>query len=212
MGLPNFFRLDADLVEALARVGRTEDALHHLSRLEQQAGSTGSAWARAVAARCRAFLAPAQDLQRAFETALTLHNSDPSAFERARTELCYGERLRRAGRRRDARDPLRTALATFEQVEARPWAERARVELRATGERVHRRDPTAAERLTPQEFQIATLVAEGLTNREVAARLFLSPKTVEFHLTGVFRKLEVRSRGELIRLFAIEAPEHVPAW
>ena len=211
VGLPNFFRLDADLIEALTRIGRTEDAAPHLARLEQQADSTSSGWARAVAARCRAFLAPEAALDAAFGTALALHEADPSPFERARTDLCYGERLRRAGRRRDARDPLRSGLATFERIEARSWAERARIELRATGERVYRRDPTAAERLTPQEFQIAMLVAEGLTNRDVAGRLFLSPKTVEFHLTGVFRKLDVRSRGELIRLFAVEAPEHLPA-
>jgi DNA-binding CsgD family transcriptional regulator len=146
----------------------------------------------------------------AFEAALSLHDRDPSAFERARTELCYGERLRRSRRRRAARGQLRSALETFERLEARPWAERARVELRATGEHVYKRDPTAAERLTPQEFQVATLVAEGLTNREAGARLFLSPKTVEFHLGGVFRKLGVRSRGELIRLFAVEAPEYGP--
>ena len=84
------------------------------------------------------------------------------------------------------------------------------VELRATGEHIHRRDPSAAERLTPQEFQIATHVAEGLTNRDVAARLFLSPKTVEFHLSGVFRKLDIHTRGELIRLFAVQAPDRVP--
>ena len=110
-------------------------------------------------------------MREAFEAALELHDADPSAFEQARTELCYGERLRRTRQRRLAREQLRSALETFELLEARPWAERARIELRATGEHVHRRDPTAAERLTPQEFQIALLVAEGLTNRDVAARL-----------------------------------------
>ncbi len=108
-------------------------------------------------------------LDHAFETALDAHDHEPSAFERARTELCYGERLRRAGQRRRAREQLRSALETFERLGARPWAERARIELRATGEHLRRRDPTAAERLTPQELQIALLVAEGLTNRDVGA-------------------------------------------
>jgi DNA-binding NarL/FixJ family response regulator len=210
VGNPNFFRLDADLIEALARLGRNEHAKQHLARLEVQARSTGSRWGRAVAARCRAFLSSDAQVQETFETALELHEGDPSAFERARTELCYGERLRRTRQRKLAREQLRSALGTFERLEAVPWAERARIELRATGEHVYRRDPTAAERLTPQEFQIALLVAEGLTNRDVAARLFLSPKTVEFHLSGVFRKLAVRSRGELIRLFATQTPERMP--
>ena len=210
VGLPNFFRLDADLVEALTRIGRADDATAHSSRLAEQARSTGGAWAAAVAARCRGLLTSEDASSQAYEQALDLHDADPSAFERARTELCYGESLRRIGRRRDARKQLRAAHATFEHLEARPWVERAAVELRATGERIHRRDPSAAERLTPQEFQIATLVAEGLTNRDVAARLFLSSKTVEFHLSGVFRKLDIHTRGELIRLFAVQAPDRVP--
>jgi DNA-binding CsgD family transcriptional regulator len=208
VGHPNFFRVDADLIEALARLRRNKQAERHLARFEEQAHSTGSRWARAAAARCRGFLSPEPRMREVFETALVLHEEDPSRFERARTELCYGERLRRARQRRLGREQLRSALETFEHLEASPWAERARVELRATGEHVHRRDPTVAERLTPQEFQVALLVAEGLTNRDVAARLFLSPKTVEFHLGGVFRKLNVRSRGELIRLFAAQTPEH----
>ena len=208
---PNLFRLDADLIEALARLGRGAEAETHLARLEEQAGSTGSVWARAAAGRCRGLLAADSDVRPAFETALEIHEHEPSAFERARTELCYGERLRRAGHRKLAREQLRSAVTKLDGLGARPWADRARNELRATGEHVYRRDPTAAERLTPQEFQIALLVAEGLTNRDVGARLFLSPKTVEFHLSRVFRKLDVRSRGELIRLFAVQAPDHLPS-
>jgi len=207
VGHPNFFRTDPELIEALARLGRAEQAEPHLARLEEQAKATGSGWGRATAARCRGLLTRDTDVAEAFEAALDMHDHDPSAFERARTELCYGERLRRAGARRRAREQLRSALQTLERLGASPWAERARIELRATGEHVRRRDPGGAEQLTPQEFQIALLVAEGLTNREIAARLFLSPKTVEFHLSRVFRKLGVRSRGELIRLFAVRAPE-----
>ena len=206
---PNFFRIDADLIEALARLRQNKRAERQLARFEEQARSTGSRWARAAAARCRGFLSTRIPDAGGFRDGARVAQGDPSRFERARTELCYGERLRRTRQRRLARGQLRSALETFEHLEASPWAERARGELRATGEHVHRRDPTAAERLTPQEFQIALLVAEGLTNRDVAARLFLSPKTVEFHLSGVFRKLNVRSRGELIRLFAAQTPEHI---
>jgi len=134
-----------------------------------------------------------------FDVALDLHDRDPSAFERARTELCYGERLRRAGDRRLARVHLRSALDAFETIGARAWAARVRTELQATGERLRARDPTAAEQLTAQELQIALAVADGLTNRAAAARLFLSPKTVEFHLTRIYRKLGIHSRSELVR-------------
>jgi DNA-binding CsgD family transcriptional regulator len=208
---PNWFRLDADLIEALVRLGRVDDAERHLRRLEQQAESTRGRWARAAAARCRAFLSPDDELAEAFETALGLHDADASAFERARTELCYGERLRRAGRRRAAREQLRSALATLELIGAEPLAERARAELRATGEHIRRGEPTAVEQLTPQELTIAVVVAEGLSNRDVAARLFLSPKTVEFHLTRIYRKLEIHSRSELVRrIVDLDAAGRVP--
>jgi len=119
--------------------------------------------------------------------------------------LLYGERLRRARRRVDARRQLRAAIETFDQLGAARWSERARTELEATGETIARRDETAPEKLTPQELQIALQVAEGRRNREVAEALFLSPKTVEFHLTRVYRKLDLNSRAELIRLLARDA-------
>src|SRR5262249_34468020 len=128
---PNFFRLDADLIEALVRLDRKPDARRHLARLAEQARSTESPWARAAAARCNALLARDAQVPERFEEALVLHERDPSAFERARTLLCYGERLRRSGQRRLAREQLRLALETFERLEARPWGERARIELRA---------------------------------------------------------------------------------
>jgi DNA-binding NarL/FixJ family response regulator len=125
-------------------------------------------------------------------------------FERARTLLCHGERLRRARRRADARRPLRDALAIFDRLGAADWAARTRQELRATGTTA----PSAARpelaELTPHEVQIALMVAEGRTNREVAAAMFLAPKTVEHHLTTIFRKLGLRRRTELARLFAGE--------
>jgi len=196
---PNFFRLDADLIEALVRLGRTSDAQRHLGRLEEQSESTGSEWGQAVVARYRALLSTDTDLPDAFGMALERYDGDHSRFERARTQLCYGERLRRVGQRQLAREQLRVALETFDRVGALPWAERARTELRASGEHLRRRNPTTTEQLTPQELQIALLVADGLTNRDVGARLFLSVKTVEFHLTRIYRKLQIHSRSELVR-------------
>jgi len=137
----------------------------------------------------------------AFEDALQLDDG-VSAFERARTQLCFGEHLRRHGRRRDSRIHLGAALEVFEASGARPWAERARSELRASGLTLQRREPAAQEQLTQQELQVARLVAEGKTNREVAATLFLSPKTIEFHLTHIYRKLDIHSRSELVRRIA----------
>ena len=104
----------------------------------------------------------------------------------------------------EARDHLRSALATFEQLEARPWADRARAELAATGERVRKRDPFAVETLTPQELQVALVVAQGATNKEAAAALFVSPNTIEAQLSSVYRKLGLRSRTELAGRFARE--------
>jgi DNA-binding NarL/FixJ family response regulator len=108
---------------------------------------------------------------------------------------------------------LRSALARFEALDAAPWADRAAAELRATGETARKRDPSTLAQLTPQELQIARLVAEGGRNREIAARLFLSPKTVEYHLRKVFQKLDIGSRTDLVRLFqgGQAPPEFVPA-
>ena len=137
-----------------------------------------------------------------FLNALVLHELSQSPFALARTQLSYGERLRRAGRRVDAREQLRAALDRFEQLGAASWAERARSELRASGETLRRRDSVEAEQLTPQELQIALQVAEGKTNKEVGAALFLSHKTIEFHLGRIYRKFDFHSRAELIRQFA----------
>jgi DNA-binding CsgD family transcriptional regulator len=167
----------------------------------------GPAPARA-SPRCSPRDAPGYDeFERHFRRSLELHPKGDDVFGRARTQLCFGERLRRAGRRVDAREQLRAALETFERLGPTPWADRARGELRATGERLRRREAHQAERLTPQELQIALQVAQGKSNREVGAALFLSHKTVEFHLGRVYRKLDIHSRAQLIRRFATEA-EH----
>jgi DNA-binding CsgD family transcriptional regulator len=188
-----------DLIEAYIRTDRLDDARLRLELWERRASQTKRLWALAAAARYRGLLGAEDEVDRHFSEALALHERTPSAFERARTELCYGERLRRQGRRVDARRQLASALATFERLGAMPWAERTQAELRATGETARRRDPTAADRLSPQELQVALAVAEGGTNREVATALFLSPKTIEYHLANVYRKLDVRSRAQLVR-------------
>jgi DNA-binding CsgD family transcriptional regulator len=198
-----------ELAEAYVRAGRPADAEAVLASF----GSSELVSAplpSALAERCRGLLAAADRANDHFEEALALHARVESPFALARTRLCYGERLRRAGRRLEAREQLRAALETFERIGARPWAERARAELRASGETLRRREPFEAEQLTPQELQIALQVAEGKTNKEVGAALFLSHKTVEFHLSRVYRKLDISSRAELIRLFATE-PALAPA-
>jgi DNA-binding CsgD family transcriptional regulator len=188
-----------DLIEALARADRADDAQPILRGLEALASPEPGE--RAIAGRCRALL-DGDGFDAIFEHSIADHAEWDNPFERARTELCFGERLRRARRRREAREQLRSAVATFELLAAEPWAARAATELRATGETVRRRDRTADEELTPQELQIALHAAEGESNREIGAALFLSPRTVEFHLTRVYRKLSVHSRAELIRRFS----------
>ena len=197
VGNPNALRYEADLVEALHASGRAHDANVAARSLAQHAQRVNSPWGLAVAARCRALLAGEEHYEQEFRAALALHKFT-SRFECARTQLCYGERLRRARRRSDARQQLTAALATFEQLDAAPWAERARGELRAAGARHHARlDPVFRDTLTPQELRVALIIAEGLTVREAAAQLFLSPKTIEAHLGRAYRKLGVRNRAQL---------------
>jgi DNA-binding CsgD family transcriptional regulator len=173
----------------------TEAAVAELAAF---ADATGTPWAAAAAEHGRALLA--DDPEKHFTAALDHHARSPRRIDRARTELAFGEHLRRARRRVDARVHLRAALEVFDDVGAAPWAERARQELRASGETARRRDDSPTTALTPQERQVARLVAEGLPNREVAARLFVSPRTVEFHLRNIFAKAGVTSRAELARL------------
>jgi DNA-binding CsgD family transcriptional regulator len=155
----------------------------------------------AVIERCAGIVSDDLSFEAAFERALSLHDSDLFPFERARTEQAYGERLRRAGQRGRARELLRAALVVFDDLGATAWSSRARSELAASGERL-RSTAEARESLTPREMQVALAVSEGATNNEVAAALYLTPKTVEYHLTRVYRKLGVRSRAELVRQFA----------
>ncbi len=194
-----------ELADALARVGREEEAEAILDAFE---GSEIAAvpLQAALAARCRALLAEPDGFESLFEEALERHPEDAYPFEAARTRLAFGERLRRAGRRVDARERLRRALAGFEWLGAAAWAEQARQELAASGETHQRRDVESRDALSPRELQVADQVAQGRTNKQVAAALFLSPKTVEYHLKHIYGKLGIGSRGELIRLFALDAP------
>jgi ATP/maltotriose-dependent transcriptional regulator MalT len=192
-----------DLVEAYERLGRREEAQAALEALEEETEASGGVWGRAAAARVRGLLAPDDEFELRFEAAFALYREVTLPFDEARTELCLGERRRRAGRRADARAPLRKAISTFDRLGAPPWAERARMELRASGETL-RGAPEAAEKLTPQELQVALAVSRGATNREAAAELFLSPKTIDFHLSRIYRKLGIRSRTQLVRALAAD--------
>jgi len=192
-----------DLVEAYVWCGRPLPK-EMVAGLAAPAEAIESAAFCALAERCRGLLAGEEEFDVCFIEALRLHELAGMPFATARTALSYGERLRRSGRRVDARVQLRAALETFLRLGAQPWAERAERELGATGETVRRREVTAAAELTPQELQIALVVARGATNREAGAALFVSPKTIEYHLGHVYRKLGVRSRTELARLVADE--------
>jgi DNA-binding CsgD family transcriptional regulator len=178
--------------------GATFDAFAHAAE------GKGQPWALARLERARGLLASGEGFEPHFEDALRLHGQTRDRFELARTQLCYGEALRRAGQRVKAREQLRAALEAFDALGAAPWGERARTELLATGERARRRDPSTLDELTPQELQIGMLLAGSNTTREAAAKLFLSPKTVEYHLRNVYRKLGIHSREELKRELAAQ--------
>lgn len=206
---PSVVPFGPDLVEACIRTGQLDEAKQVLANFEQQAEQTGRAWALAAAARCRGLMADPDRFEEQFRNALAYHDKAPMPFERARTELCFGEMLRRGRRRSDARQHLRLALKTFDELGAEPWATFARNELGATGEAIGPRRMPASQSLTPQELQVSLAVAEGATNREAAAHLFLSPKTIEAHLRNVYAKLEIRSRTELVGLFARQGVQNV---
>ncbi len=186
-----------DLIEAAAQSGHRDVAQQRLTRIEAVAAATRAPWALAVAAHGRGVLSEGSVAQEHFEAALRHHGTASRRFTRGRTSLAYGEALRRARHRVGARAHLADALDVFEALGATRWAERTRMELRACGETAGRRDPSALLRLTPQELQVARFVASGLPTRAVAAQLFLSPRTVDFHLRNVFSKLGISSRTQL---------------
>ena len=187
-----------DLVEAQVRAGDAHGAVAALRGFAVLAERAGRPWTRSALARCRGLIAAEGEIDRHFAEAERRLQGSPLPFEHARTALAHGERLRRARRRREARVRLGAALEAFEQLGAAPWAERARAELRASGARARSRREPSGDELTAQELTVAQAVVEGASNREVAARLFVSPKTVEGHLGSIYRKLGVRSRTQLV--------------
>ena len=199
---PGQWRFHADHIEALVGLGELERAAALCARLEERGRAVDRPWALATAARCRGLIAAAQgDLEAAVtecERALVEHGRLPVPFERARTLLVLGQVERRARRKRAARESLAAALAVFEQLGAPLWVKRARAELARIGGRT----PAGSE-LTASEARVAALVAQGRTNKEAAAELFLSVNTVETTLRHVYAKLGVRSRAELARRFAL---------
>jgi DNA-binding CsgD family transcriptional regulator len=195
-----------DLIEAAARSERLDETMDRLGSYTDWVQSSPSPARFSLLARCRALAGEGGEREQ-FEIAAAPAEA-LSPFEHARTELLYGEWLRRKRKRREARPYLRRAADLFRQAGALPWEERAESELRATGETARQRDPSTLDQLTPQELQIAGLVAAGMTNRQVAAQLYLSPRTIDYHLRKVFSKLGVASRTELVQM-GVPEPEPV---
>jgi DNA-binding CsgD family transcriptional regulator len=188
-----------ELIEAATRSGRNDRAARALEVLSETTRASGTPWARGIEARSRALLAEGVVAETLYREAIRHLGPTRLRVDLARTHLLYGEWLRRERRRIDARTQLRTAHELFSEFGMEAFAERARVELEATGEHARKRTVATRGDLTPQEAQISGLVAQGHTNREIAAQLFISPNTVEYHLRKVFRKLDVKSRTQLAR-------------
>lgn len=189
-----------ELIEACARTGESELAADALGRLSETTAASGTDWGLGIEARSRALLTDGEAAETLYRQAIETLERTRLRVDLARARLHYGEWLRRERRRRDAREQLRTAHEMFVTMGAEAFAERARVELQATGEHARKRMPETRDDLTPQEAQIARLAAEGARNQEIAAQLFISPSTVDYHLRKAFRKLGVRSRTQLANL------------
>ncbi len=203
MNNPNVLPLAGDLAEALARAQQRDRCGQILNWLEERAQATGLEYPYAAACRARGILATEpEDAQRLFAASLAaLDKVGPIPFEQARTLLCSGEAMRRDRRAVAARAPLNRAVAIFDGLGAQSWAARARAELAATGlKNRHATRPSKLTELSPQELQVARIAARGQNNLEIAAALFVSRKTVEAHLTRIYRKLGIRSRTQLARL------------
>jgi DNA-binding CsgD family transcriptional regulator len=188
-----------ELIEAAVRSRAPDEAARALERLSERTRASGTEWALGIEARCRALVS---DDESRYREAIERLARSRAALELARSRLVYGEWLRRENRRIDAREVLRAAHESFARMGAAAFAERARRELSATGETIRRITPETRDALTPQEIQIARLARDGHTNPEIGAELFISPRTVEYHLRKVFRKLDVSTRRELRRALA----------
>jgi DNA-binding CsgD family transcriptional regulator/tetratricopeptide (TPR) repeat protein len=198
---PTFAYLAApEWAEAAARSGQPERAAEVLRWYEPWASHRDSPVVQAALRRCRALLGPEAQAEAHYLAAIRLHRDINRPMSLARTELLYGEWLRRMRRRSEAREPLRAALQVFDFIGARSWAERARSELRATGESVSAAAEPGTAQLTPQELQVVRLAAAGMSNRDIGAQLVISPRTVGYHLYKAFPKLGVAARHELAAL------------
>jgi DNA-binding CsgD family transcriptional regulator len=190
----------AELVEAGARSGAHDEAAAALRRLEERTSAVGTDWALGIQARSRALLSDGQAADSLYREAIERLERSRIAVHLARAHLVYGEWLRRENRRIDAREHLRTAHDMFSRAGAQAFAERAGRELSATGETARGRTDETRDELTPQEAQIAGLARDGLSNPEIGAQLFISPRTVQYHLRKVFQKLDITSRNQLARI------------
>jgi DNA-binding CsgD family transcriptional regulator len=186
-----------ELVEAAARAGDQATAAAAAEKLAESTLASESEWGLGVLARSRALVARDPEAEELYREAIDHLQRCRAVVHLARTKLVYGEWLRRTRRRRDAREQLRAAHELLDSIGAEGFAQRAATELVATGERIRRRTPETLAALTPHEWRIAALVTRGATNAEVAAQLYISPRTVEYHLSKVFRKVGVSSRTEL---------------
>jgi DNA-binding CsgD family transcriptional regulator len=186
-----------ELIEAASRTGQAQLAADALGRLAEATSIGQTDWGQGIYARSQALLSDGEDAERRYREAVERLSRTGFRPELARAHLLFGEWLRRAGRRADARAQLRTAHDMFDAIGMQAFAERARRELLATGETVRRRTAETTDQLTPQEAQIARLARAGMSNPEIAAQLFLSPRTVEYHLAKIFTKLDITSRRQL---------------
>jgi DNA-binding CsgD family transcriptional regulator len=191
-----------ELAEAAARCGRADLAEQAVARLAETTALSGTDWGLGMLARSRALVSPGESAEAGYLEAIDRLGRTRIKTHLARAHLLYGEWLRRSKRRGDARAQLRTASEMFTAMGAGAFAARADRELAATGERIRRRDVQPVVELTPQESQIARLASEGRSNPEIAAQLYLSPRTVEYHLSKIFAKLDITSRGHLARALA----------
>jgi DNA-binding CsgD family transcriptional regulator len=190
----------APRILAAVQVGDGPRSRAWTEEIERFATASTLPWAHAVASYGRALVADGTDAIPLFAASLRHHVSAGRPYDAACAQLAFGEHLRRSGRRVDARGHLKQALDTFRDLAVEPLAERSSAELRASGETARKRDPSTLVQLTPTELRIAQLVAQGLSNKEVAAACWISPRTVAFHLRNVFTKTGVTSRGELAQL------------
>ena len=208
--IPNVLNVLMDLVEAAMRTGREAEAAAHVAAMQQANLAGISSRLALVVGASAAIVAPDDRALELFQEALALPGIERWQFDLARVRLAYGERLRRGRRMTESRVQLNAALATFERLGARPWVERATSELRASGQSKPRAGDNVLDRLTPQEFEIATLAASGMTNKQIANRLFLSHRTVGGHLHRAFPKVGVSTRAALRDALESLPPEQRP--